>query len=113
MPSNRRKWPRKDIVYPAYIVLGPERRRCSVKNASTGGAKLEVHAPEEVPDDFVLCLSVSGPPCRKCHVVWREAGRIGVEWTGSVSKAECEGKTCRFECPSPAAADEAAAGALA
>jgi hypothetical protein len=100
--NNRRKWLRKELGYPAFIVIGGERRRCLVKNVSGGGAKLEVRTAADVPDEFILCLSALGPPCRKCHVMWREQGRLGVEWKESVSKAACESNTCAFECPPPA-----------
>ena len=52
---------------------------CRVRNLSTVGACLEVASQIGIPDEFVLVVAadhVKAP----CHVVWRTATRLGVEF---------------------------------
>ena len=52
---------------------------CRVRNMSPAGACLEVASQIGIPDDFVLvveCDHLHQP----CHVIWRTATRMGVEF---------------------------------
>jgi hypothetical protein len=52
---------------------------CRVRNLSPIGACLEVASQVGIPDDFVLVVEsdhVKSP----CHVIWRTATRLGVEF---------------------------------
>jgi PilZ domain len=52
---------------------------CRVRNLSPAGACLEVASQIGIPDEFVLLLTfdhVKTP----CHVIWRTATRLGVEF---------------------------------
>ena len=52
---------------------------CRVRNLSPAGACLEVASQIGIPDEFVLVVAadhVKAP----CHVVWRTATRLGVEF---------------------------------
>jgi PilZ domain len=52
---------------------------CRVRNLSPAGACLEVASQIGIPDDFVLvveCDHLHQP----CHVIWRTATRMGVEF---------------------------------
>ena len=54
---------------------------CRVRNLSPAGACLEVASQVGIPDDFVLVVEtdqVRSP----CHVIWRTATRLGVEFNG-------------------------------
>jgi len=54
---------------------------CRVRNLSTIGACLEVASQAGIPDDFMLV--VEGDHLKQpCHVVWRTATRMGVEFRG-------------------------------
>jgi hypothetical protein len=53
---------------------------CIVDNFSNGGAKISSVRPETVPDEFMLRITPHSPP-RKCHVIWRSADALGVEFT--------------------------------
>ncbi len=65
--------------YTAWIHAGdPKPRGCAVADISETGARLDVDAPQEVPDRFVLFLSRSGTPRRLCRTVWRTANQVGV-----------------------------------
>ncbi len=52
---------------------------CKVRNLSPSGACLEVESPVGIPDDFVLVIEQDHLK-QPCHVVWRTANRIGVEF---------------------------------
>ncbi len=52
---------------------------CRVRNLSPAGACLEVASQVGVPDDFVLVVE-SDHLKQPCHVIWRTATRLGVEF---------------------------------
>jgi hypothetical protein len=53
---------------------------CRVRNLSTAGALLEVASQVGIPDDFVLVVEVDQFK-QPCHVIWRTATRMGVEFS--------------------------------
>lgn len=53
---------------------------CMVRNLSDAGACLEVETPVGIPDDFTLLMKPAQTK-RNCHVAWRSARKIGVEFT--------------------------------
>jgi PilZ domain len=52
---------------------------CRVRNLSPAGACLEVGSQIGIPDDFVLAVK-SDHLQQACHVIWRTATRIGVQF---------------------------------
>ena len=52
---------------------------CRVRNLSPIGACLEVASQIGIPDDFVLVVEIDHVRS-PCHVVWRTATRLGVEF---------------------------------
>jgi PilZ domain len=52
---------------------------CRVRNLSPAGACLEVASQVGIPDDFTLVVE-SDQVHAPCHVIWRTATRIGVEF---------------------------------
>ncbi len=52
---------------------------CRVRNVSPAGACLEVASQVGIPDDFVLVVEVDHLK-QPCHVIWRTATRLGVEF---------------------------------
>ena len=52
---------------------------CIVRNLSDAGAALEVESPVGIPDDFMLLIRPESLK-RNCHVEWRSANRIGVQF---------------------------------
>jgi PilZ domain len=52
---------------------------CRVRNLSPAGACLEVASQVGIPDDFVLVVE-SDQLQQACHVIWRTATRMGVEF---------------------------------
>jgi hypothetical protein len=80
--SNRRKFVRRPLSYPAKIVAtdGSWGRNCRVIDVSDGGAKLALEKPAQLPQEFFLALSVRGKAARKCHVMWTDENEIGVQF---------------------------------
>jgi hypothetical protein len=52
---------------------------CIIRNMSQIGAALEVQSTVGIPDDFILLIK-PGFVKRRCRVVWRSAGRLGIEF---------------------------------
>ncbi len=52
---------------------------CRVRNLSPVGACLEVASQIGIPDEFVLVVEVDHVKA-PCHVVWRTANRLGIEF---------------------------------
>jgi hypothetical protein len=80
--SNRRKFVRRPLSYPAKIVAtdGSWGRNCRVIDVSDGGAKLALEKPAELPQEFILALSVRGKAARKCQLMWTDENEIGVQF---------------------------------
>jgi len=80
MSSNRRKSARRAIGYGAKIVApdGSWTRDCKVVDVSDSGAKLAIEEGAELPNDFILALSMHGNATRQCHVMWTNESEIGV-----------------------------------
>jgi len=76
--EERRKVPRHRVFKAGSIGLNSAGAiDCRVRNMSSDGACLEVASQVGIPDDFVLVIAhdhLSEP----CHVVWRDANRMGV-----------------------------------
>jgi hypothetical protein len=53
---------------------------CRVRNLSPAGACLEVASQIGIPDEFVLVVEIDQVNA-PCHVIWRTATRLGVEFT--------------------------------
>ena len=52
---------------------------CRVRNLSPAGACLEVASQLGIPDEFTLVIA-SDHLHQACHVIWRTATRMGVEF---------------------------------
>ena len=59
---------------------------CRVRNLSLVGACLEVASQVGIPDDFTLLIE-SDQAKHPCHVVWRTATRMGVEFQRTATAA--------------------------
>lgn len=79
--KDRRSHPRQRTVRAAITrfegLLSPI--PCVMLDISRGGARLHLHNPHEVPDQFQLHLE-SENSLHKCEVVWRSANEIGVKF---------------------------------
>jgi len=77
-----REYERKALRVRGWITgLGPGLTPCIVEDISEGGAQLIVDNLK-TPDSFRLYFAPGAANYRQCHVRWRKAGSIGVEFTG-------------------------------
>ena len=78
MSSNRRKFARRALTYPAKIIAndGSWGRNCRLLDVSDGGARLVTEKPLELPENFTLALS--GKTARRCRLKWMDDCEIGV-----------------------------------
>ena len=77
--EEKRQKPRHRTLKPATIAFARAGGiGCTMWNLSETGACLEVETPIGIPDDFALI--VKDEPLRDCHVTWRTARRIGVQF---------------------------------
>jgi hypothetical protein len=79
---DRRGMPRDDVHCTAWIDLGDgaPRRRCIISDVSASGARLAVGPGLPLPEEFQIALSRDGRVRRRCRVVWRETGEVGVRY---------------------------------
>ena len=102
MLGDKRKAPRRHLRYTAWISLGPKKLQgCVVADISDFGARLRVENGKTVPDHFVLLLSASGKPKRKCRVIWRKGAEIGLEFEKPLSRGEKHRPILKAEKMSP------------
>jgi hypothetical protein len=79
MHVENRKQIRRPLEIPAKLSAdgGAPPRDCVVIDISDYGARLRIDTPQDTPNDFTIVLAPRGP-FRRCHVVWRAAGHVGV-----------------------------------
>ena len=81
---NKRRFDRKAFERIGALDLGDgsASAACEILDVSHGGARLRplMCAPDMVPDNFDLLFSESGAVRRKCRVVWRSRGELGVQF---------------------------------
>jgi hypothetical protein len=54
---------------------------CTVIDISDKGARLRVPTTDDIPDHFTLIFAGANKVRRRCTVVWRKPGEIGVQIT--------------------------------
>lgn len=92
MNENKRKHVRRPLSYPARIDAGDGSppRECLLNDVSEEGAQIAVAAPQELPDSFILILGFDGTARRRCRMMWRSEGRIGVKFIREPSQAKAK-----------------------
>ena len=84
MTVDRRANPRKALGRDAFVCCddGKPIGACRLSDVSATGARLAV-APRvlaNLPDEFILVLAKQAKVHRRCRVVWRGQGEIGVRF---------------------------------
>src|SRR5205807_1465696 len=84
--SEQRKYRRRELNVPAKLDPGGglPLRDCILVDISEMGARLLLNDGMQTPDDFVLLLTPSGVPRRRCRLVWRTTSQVGVEFDRSL-----------------------------
>jgi hypothetical protein len=83
-PKDGRTDPRVTVRRCGWFVRskGEQLRECVVWDESKTGARLLVDAPDTIPDEFYIYMSLEFTSRRHCRVVWRSSKEIGVEFVG-------------------------------
>jgi hypothetical protein len=78
--SENRRVPRQRVLKGGRIVFNNGRSTidCTVRNLSSGGAKLSVASVFGVPQTFYLVVGTENS--RACQVVWHGTNELGVEF---------------------------------
>ncbi|QRM28599.1 PilZ domain-containing protein [Microvirga sp. VF16] len=80
--DNRRQARRFPTHHPAQIMLGPEAMiSCTVKDISTGGAKIAVKRHMDLPESFELYIAAHDLQVRRARVCWRHGDFAGVAFS--------------------------------
>jgi len=77
---NRRRYIRHALDAAAVIhVDAGHEIRCTLRDISVGGARLQLKAPSNIPTYFMLILPAEGIE-RSCTLVWKDGEQIGVRF---------------------------------
>ena len=73
---------RKALRHPAWMDIGDGSplRSCTLSDVSQTGAKLVIENPNDIPAEFTLLLTGDGAVRRRCRVMRRGNGEIGVQF---------------------------------
>jgi hypothetical protein len=90
--TNKRKHSRVALVYGGRLVArdGSFGSKCVVLDISEMGARLKIDDTAAVPDEVVLLLSRGGETQRRCTVVWRGRGEMGVRFEKGPAEASSD-----------------------
>jgi hypothetical protein len=81
--DERRKAPRHRTLKAGSIMFNRASGiDCRVRNVSPAGACLEVASQIGIPDEFLLVIEHDHLR-QPCHVIWRTATRLGVEFNAA------------------------------
>jgi hypothetical protein len=79
---EQRRSARHSTRCPAWIEFDDHTppKSCILVDVSEGGARIEVASPNELPEEFSLILVEDVANARRCHIIWRADGQIGVSY---------------------------------
>ena len=79
---NRRRHHRKVVGDTARIDLGDgaQPHVCTISDVSEAGARLYVKGMKDLPESFDLMLVAGGAVRRRCRIIWRSEGQVGVQF---------------------------------
>jgi hypothetical protein len=67
--------------HEAWLLLEEgECRDCALSDISPFGARIIISDAKTLPDNFLLLLTANGSARRRCRVIWRTAGELGVKF---------------------------------
>jgi hypothetical protein len=61
---------------------------CILSDFSNGGAKLTTVDASTIPDQFILGIARGRGGSRKCQVLWRSNGMLGVAFTDAIPSVD-------------------------
>ena len=75
--QQERSAQRRRVLKAGQILFGASAIDCVVRNSSATGACILLKSPLWFPESFVLAVASDGVS-RRCHIVWRKEGQIGI-----------------------------------
>ena len=75
--QQERSAQRRRVLKAGQILFGASAIDCVVRNISATGACILLKSPLWFPESFVLAVASDGVS-RRCHIVWRKDGQIGI-----------------------------------
>ncbi|MTV12421.1 MULTISPECIES: PilZ domain-containing protein [Bradyrhizobium] len=78
--GDQRRAVRRNVARAARLSFARRSMTCIVRNLSATGAAVEATDPAAIPDSFRLVLEMEATE-RRCRVIWRRRGRIGVQFS--------------------------------
>src|SRR5687767_9242870 len=80
MSQDRRKHVRHEVNYSCWVNAADASKliEARVRNISEGGMKVVCPSHDEVPDTVDLYMTQDRKVARRCRVVWRSEGALGL-----------------------------------
>jgi PilZ domain len=87
MRTESRRYVRRQVYIRAKLLAGRDVAPldCAIVDISEGGARLNIDAAQELPQEFTLVLGRHGCPYRRCRIVWRKETQMGVVFDRTLS----------------------------
>jgi hypothetical protein len=84
---RKRQSPRRKLKIPVVVRQETGERIVSTHTLdfSTGGAKIKLDLSVDLPERFLIVLSEGGEVQRRCRLIWRTAGEVGVRFVQPAS----------------------------
>lgn len=79
--SNRRRQPRRSVLWPARLTVGRHEVTCQVWNLSLGGARIRCDLP--LRSGSPVSLRLAGQPSLDAFVSWSEGDSLGLQFVDS------------------------------
>jgi hypothetical protein len=86
MTSNRRGKSRKEINWPASVLVEGHLIECRISDVSESGAKIRIPGDKDLPSEFKIVFSLKGQIWRSCKIIWRDKNETGVQFVGPPHK---------------------------
>lgn len=79
---RKRQSPRRKLKIPVVVrrETGERILTTHTLDFSTAGAKIKLDLSVDLPERFLIILSESGDVQRRCRLIWRTAGEVGVRF---------------------------------
>ena len=87
--NDGRKSARRTVVHGAWIFAGADAPSipCVLQDVSETGARIKLDPAVKIPTDFILVLSRDKRLNRRCRMIWRDKGTLGVRFVTNQSVA--------------------------
>ncbi len=85
-----------------------ERCDCTLSDVSDRGARINIPDSNAIPETFLLLLASTGTARRRCRVIWRTTGQVGVKFENRLDDLVRAARTSKADTDTPSNATEPA-----